>query len=64
MKQRLTLEEKDMKTSPKAKVYARGFYFARQDAIGNKVGFMIDNHTIKRATLKRRRDYLVPLGLN
>jgi uncharacterized membrane protein len=32
-------EEEKMKTSPKAKVYARSFYFTDQDAIERVVGF-------------------------
>ena len=44
-------EKKEMKTSPKAKVYARGFHFTNRDAIECMVGFRIDSHTIKRGTL-------------
>ena len=52
MKQVLTHgEKKEMKTSPKAKLYARGLHFTDRDAIDCMVEFRIDSHTIKRGTL-------------
>ena len=56
-------KEKEMKTTLKAKVYARCFYFIQQDAIECMVRFRIYSYTVKRGILKQN-SYLVPLGLN
>jgi hypothetical protein len=54
MEQAHTWREDDGgETSPKAKVYVRGFVFAGRDAIQCMVGFWIDSRTIKRGTLKQ-----------
>ena len=51
-------EDEEVKTSPKAKIYARVFYFAGQDAIEYVVRFRIDSHN------KSKCSYLVPLGID
>jgi hypothetical protein len=43
----------EVKISPNAKVYVRGFYFTNRDAIECEVRFMIDSYTIKRRNLKK-----------
>lgn len=46
----LTHGEKEMKTSSKAKVYARCFHFIGRGRVECMVRFMIDSHIIKNKT--------------
>jgi hypothetical protein len=53
-------KKEEMKTSPKAKIYAWGFYFTSQGAIECMVRFKIDSRTIRLSLLVTSNDRKTP----